>query len=141
MGTEYGLDWRVQVGDGADPEVFTEIGGEIQFTWSRSSDEIDESTKDDGAYGSTSYGQQKIKIAMSGNLKLPNAGIKRVSDVSKLRPPHLQVKIMKGAIVKFDGLMAVGNFSIEAPLKGPATYNYDLSNVGAPDTDDLTATV
>jgi hypothetical protein len=79
MGTERGLDWRIQIGDGGGPEVFTNIGGEISFDWKRSSEEIDESTKDDGIYGSTSYGQQKIMISVNGNLKLPDTASRRRS--------------------------------------------------------------
>jgi hypothetical protein len=139
MGTEHGLDWRVQVGDGAGPEVFTNIGGEISFDWQRASEEIDESTKDDGMYGSTSYGQQKITFNVNGNVKLPDTGLERVSDIAKTSPPEVNIKIMKGATVKYAGLVAIGNFSTSHPKNGPVTYSFVMSNKGAPTTDDLGA--
>jgi hypothetical protein len=122
MGTERGLDWRVQIGDGATPEVFTDIGGEISFDWKRSSEEIDESTKDDGIYGSSTFGQQKITISVNGNVKLPDTALEAAATASKASPPQVNVKLVKGAIVKFAGLVAIGNFSCSFPKSGPATY-------------------
>jgi hypothetical protein len=139
MGTERGLDWRIQIGDGGGPEVFTNIGGEISFDWKRSSEEIDESTKDDGIYGSTSYGQQKIMISVNGNLKLPDTGLEAAAATSKASPPEVNVKIVKGATVKFAGLVAIGNFSTTHNKTGPVTWSFDMANVGAPTTDNLGA--
>lgn len=139
MGTERGLDWRIQIGDGGGPEVFTNIGGEISFDWKRSSEEIDESTKDDGIYGSTSYGQQKIMISVNGNLKLPDTGLEAAAAASKASPPEVNVKIVKGATVKFHGLIAIGNFSTTHNKTGPVTYSFDMANVGTPIVDNLGA--
>jgi hypothetical protein len=140
MGTERGLDWRIQIGDSGTPtELFNNIGGEISFEWKRSSEEIDESTKDDGIYGSTSYGQQKIMISVNGNLKLPDTGIQAAAAASKASPPEVNVKIVKGATVKFAGKVAIGNFSTSHDKKGPVTWSFDMANVGAPTTDNLGA--
>lgn len=139
MGTEYGKDWRIKIGDGAVPEVFTPIGGETSFDWKRSSQEIDLSDKDSGVYGSSSYGQQKITISVSGNVKLPDVGLEKAADVAKSAPPEVTVQITKGATVKFEGLVGVGNFSTSHGKDGPVTYSFDLSNIGAPTTDDLGA--
>jgi hypothetical protein len=139
MGTERGLDWRIQIGDGGGPEVFTNIGGEISFDWKRSSEEIDESTKDDGIYGSTSFGQQKISITANGNVKVPDTGLSALATASKASPPEVNVKIVKGATVKFAGKVAVGNFSTTHNKTGPVTWSCDLMNVGAPTTDNLMA--
>jgi predicted secreted protein len=139
MGTERGLDWRIQIGDGGGPEVFTNIGGEISFDWKRTSEELDESTKDDGIYGSTSYGQQKISISVNGNLKLPDTGLEAASTAAKASPPEVNVKIVKGATTKFAGKVAIGNFSTSHNKTGPVTYSFDMMNVGAPTTDNLGA--
>jgi hypothetical protein len=139
MGTERGLDWRIQIGDGGSPEAFTNIGGEISFDWKRSSEEIDESTKDDGIYGSTSYGQQKIMISANGNVKLPDTGLQALVAASKASPPEVNIKIVKGATTKFAGKVAAGNFSTAHNKTGPVTWSCDLANVGAPTTDDLGA--
>lgn len=139
MGSERGLDYRLQIGDGATPEVFTNIGGEVSFEWKRSSEEIDESTKDDGMYGSSTFGQQKITISANGNVKLPDTGLESVSDTAKSSPPEATLKIVKGTTVKFSGKVAIGNFSSTFPKSGPATYSFDAVNVGAPTVDDLGA--
>jgi hypothetical protein len=139
MGTERGLDWRIQIGDGGGPEVFTNIGGEITFDWKRSSEEIDESTKDDGIYGSSSYGQQKITISASGNVKLPDTGLEGAFATSKAAPPEVSIKIVRAATTKFAGKVAIGNFSTTHNKTGPVTWSFDMVNVGAPTTDDLGA--
>jgi predicted secreted protein len=139
MSSEYGKDWRIEIGDGAGTEVFTAIGGETGFDWSRSSQEIDISDKDSGVYGSRSYGQQTISIRVQGNVKLPDVALERASDQAKASPPELNVRIRKGVTTKFAGKVAIGNFSTSHPKDGPVTYSFDLSNVGAPTTDDLGA--
>jgi hypothetical protein len=139
MGQEYGDDWRLQIGDGGGTEVFSNIGGEVSFDWKRSSKEVDIATKDDGVYGANTYLQQTITISVSGKLKLPDVGLQRASDVSKALPPQANVKIKKGTTVKLAGAFAIGNFSISAPKGDVVTYSFDMSNVGAPTTDNLGA--
>jgi hypothetical protein len=113
MGTERGLDWRIQIGDGGGPEVFTNIGGEISFDWKRSSEEIDESTKDDGPTAARPIGQQKITFSVNGNLKLPDPGLEAAFAPRRLAARG-QRKVVKGATVKFAGKVAIGNFSGDA---------------------------
>lgn len=138
---EYGKDWRLQIGDGADPdEAFTNVGGEGSLDWKRSSDNIDLSSKDDGIYKSQSFGQQTITLSLSGKVKLPDTGLQAAFAASKTSPPEVNVQIVKGAVVKFAGRVGVGNFSCSFPDDGPATYSFDMTNVGAPTTDDLGAT-
>lgn len=139
MGTEYGKDWRIHIGDGAGVEAFTQIGGELSFTWQRQSQEIDDSTKDDGDYGSTHYGQQKITFNVNGNVKLPDVGLERASDVSKSATKEANIKVMKGATVKYQGKVKIGNFSTEHGKDGPVTYTLAMANAGAPTIDDLGA--
>jgi predicted secreted protein len=140
MGVEYGKDWRIKIGDGGGTEVFDAIGGEGSFDWARASDEIDLSSKDDGIYKSTGYGQQAITFSISGKVKLPDAGLERADTVSKSSPPEVNIQVVKGAVIKFEGRVAIGNFSCSFPSDGPATYSFAMKNVGAPVTDDLGAT-
>lgn len=141
MGIEYGKDWRIRVGDGADPaEVFSDVGGEGSFDWERASDEIDLSSKDDGVYKSTGYGQQAITFQVTGKVKLPDPkGLERVAELSKTSPPEVVIQIVKNDIVKFEGKVAIGNFSTSFPHDGPATYSFSMKNVGAPEVDNLGA--
>jgi predicted secreted protein len=140
MANEYGKDWRVCIGDGVpETEAFVALGGETGFSFRRSSEEVDLSDKDSGAYGSTGYGQQKITINVSGNLKLPDASFTKLSAASKASPPEINVQIKKGIIIKFHGKVGIGNFSSEHPRNGAVTYSVDLSNIGAPIVDDLGA--
>lgn len=140
MGSEYGKDWRIKIGDGAsESEAFNPIGGETSLDWKRASDEIDLSSKDDGAYKSGSYGQQAITFTVSGNVKLPDVGLEQADTISKASPPEVNIEVVKGAVVKYSGKVGIGNFSASFPKDGPATYSFDMKNVGAPTVDDLGA--
>lgn len=138
--SEYGKDWRVYIGDGGSTEAFNPVGGETSVDWTRTSDEIDLSSKDDGIYKSSGYGQQAVSFRISGNVKLPDPGLQRASDVSKLSPPQVNVQIRKGAIIKYQGPVGIGNFSTSFPKQGAATYSYDLKATAAPTIDNLGAT-
>lgn len=141
MGYEYGKDWRIKIGDGQATEAFDNLGGEGSFEFKRSSDNIDLSSKDDGAYKAQGYGQQSITISVTGKLKLPDVGLERVLTVSKGSPPEVNIKIMKGAIVKFAGRIGIGNFSLSAPQDGAIPYSFDMSAVSAPTVDSIAAAV
>lgn len=140
MGKEYGKNWRVEIGDGLVSEGFDAIGGETGFDWSRSSKEIDTSSKDDGNYATKGYGRQSVNIQVNGKVSLPDAGLERAADVAKSATPEVNIRITKGAVVKFEGLMAIGNFSTSHPDDEVCTYRFDLSTAAAPDVDDLGAT-
>lgn len=137
---EYGEDWRVEIGDGAQPTVFTMIAGETGFDFKRSASEIDDSDKDGGSYGSSSFGQQKLTMSVKGNLKLPDAGFSRAFAVSKTKPPHTPCKVLKGAIVKYSGSVAVGPISTTHNKDATVDYSFDMVNRGQPLVDDLGAT-
>lgn len=136
-----GKDVILKVGDGAGSEVFTALGGEGELSWSRSSDEIDLTTKDDDTYKNSSYGLQSISIGVSGKVKLPDTALERVDTVAKSGTPNVNVQIYRRdtSVVIFAGAVAVGNFSCEFPSGGAATYSFAMKNVGAPTTDDIGA--
>lgn len=136
MSNEFGKDWRVHIKSGA---AFIAIGGETSLRWGRSSAEQDVGDKDSGTYGATSYGQQKITFAVGGNLKLPDAGFTAAETASKASPPQIEIQIKRGNVIKFQGLIAIGNFSAEFPKEGPATYSLDMANAAAPTVDNLSA--
>lgn len=140
MAKEFGKNWRVKIGDGEVSEAFDTIGGEVGFEWSRSSKEIDTSTKDDGQYATRGYGRQTVTIRVNGKVSLPDDGLERAAEVAKSATPEVNVQITKGAVVKFEGLMAIGNFSTSHPDDDVCTYSFDLSTAEAPETDDLGAT-
>jgi len=136
MANEFGNDWRVAIKSG---DGFIPIGGETSLDWKRSSQEQDISDKDSGVYGATSYGQQKITFAVAGNLKLPDAGFAAAEAASKSSPPQVEVQIKKGNVIKYHGLIAIGNFSASFPKDAPATFSMDMANAAAPIVDAFTA--
>jgi len=140
MATEFSNAWRIEVGDGQATEDFDLVGGEVAFDWSRSSKEIDTSSKDDGAYGTAGYGRQSVSFRANGKLKLPDPGIERIATVSKSATPELTLRVTKGGIVKYEGKVAIGNFSLSFPDDDVATYSYEAKSAAAPTIDNLGAT-
>jgi hypothetical protein len=141
MGVENGEDWRIKIGDGAGTEAFNAIGGEVSFSWARSSSDIDKSSKDNSVYATGTYGRQQLTISVNGKTTLPDTGLERVNTIQKSATPEANVRIVKGTIIKFEGLMAVGNFNGEFPDQGPSTYSFTLKPAAVPTTDNLAATV
>lgn len=137
MANEQGKDWRLFIKAG---NALIPVGGETSLSMKRASEKQDTSDKDSGIYGSSQYGQQTVSFSLSGNLKLPDAGFTALEAASKLSPPNIEVQLQRSGVVKYDGMVSVGNFSADFPTKGPATYSCDMDNAAAPTVDDLSAT-
>src|SRR3546814_16683951 len=92
---------------------------------------MDFSTKDDDVYGSAGYGLQTITFNVQGKLKLPDTALERIDTIAKSGNPVVNIKIMKGAVEKFVGAVAVGNFLSSFPHDGPATFRFTARNAAA----------
>lgn len=137
MPFELGKDWRLYIGSGGGSETFAALGGEGSLEVQRASDDIDLTSKDDATYKSGSYGLQQITLSVSGKLNLPDTALARLETVIKSGNPNVNIQVKKGSTIKFACAVAVGNFSASFPAEGPATYSFNMRNVGAPTTDAL----
>ena len=140
MAIEFGKNWRLKFGDGEASEAFDASGGEGGLDWTRQSMEIDTGSKDTGQYGTMGYGRQTVSFRVSGKLTLPDTGLERADEIAKSATPEVNVQVVKGSIVKFEGLVSIGNFSCSFPDDEVATYSFDMKVADAPVTDDLGAT-
>ena len=68
------------------------------------------------------------------------SGDERVDEIAKSGTPEVNVQICKGAIVKFQGLLAIGNFSVSFPDDDVATYSFEMKTAAVPTIDNLPAT-
>lgn len=137
MANQFGKEYRIYVGDGdEEDEVFTAIGGETSFSYQANTPDIDLTDKD-GA--KTSYGTRSHKFALKGNLKLPDVGFSALYAASKASPPHVNIQVKRGAVIKWQGLVAVGNMNYDADTNGPIPFTADLSNADTPVVDNLVA--
>lgn len=139
MAYQLGKDWRFCVGDGGGTEVFTAIGGEGSFEWSRASDSIDLSSKDDGTYKFGTYGLQTISFNVTGKVVLPDTALERIDTIAKSGAPTLNIQIKKGSTVKFNAEVGIGNFSCSFPNGDAATYSFTAMLSDTPVVDDLGA--
>lgn len=140
MSYQYGKDWRIKVKTGAS--TYATLGGEGQWDYKVSSDKIDFSSKDDVGVKAQGFGLRAIDFSVQGKVKIPDAGLKAVSDASKAVPPEIEMQLVDAAgIVKYDGMMGVGNFSASGPDNAPVTYSFDLAAIQTPTVEDLMAVV
>ena len=86
------------------------------------------------------YGRQTVSFRVSGKLTLPDTGLERADEIAKSATPEVNVQVVKGSIVKFEGLVSIGNVSCSFPDDEVATYSFDMKVADAPVTDDLGAT-
>ena len=128
--TELGKDWRLKVGDADAP-----IGGEKTFDWNRASNDVDTSDKD-GPSGVLIPG--RVSFAVQGTVKLPDPGIAAIYAASKTGA-QIPLQAVKGAVVKYDGPVTVGNWKGSFPNDGPATYSFDMTAAAPATVDDLVA--
>lgn len=137
MSTERGIDTRLSFGDGATgTENFNPLGGEKSFDWNQASNDVDTSDKD-GPSGVFIPG--RISFSAQGNVKLPSAGFSAAYAASKSGNP-IDLKVMKGAIVRYAGKVTIGNFKASYPNDGSVTYSFDMANADQPTVNDLTVT-
>lgn len=140
MATKQGKDSRLHIGDGATPtEAFDMIAGETNWDYAATSNEIDESSKDDGELAAFGYGQRKVTIKVNGIVKLPDDGLSRAIEVSKSQTKRTNIKLLEGAIVLYAGEVAIGNVQMTGPKDGPRTWSFDMVASAVPTTDNLAA--
>lgn len=137
-----GGTWRIEIGDGQTTEKFGVIGGETSFDWSRQAKEYDNSSKDDDAYSFVGYGAKTISIRAAGKTKLPDTGLERADAVSRAATPTVNIRIVEiaSAVVKYEGLMGIGNISVSFSNDEPSTWSFDLKSAATPTKDNLGAT-
>jgi hypothetical protein len=79
-------------------------------------------------------------MGVSGKLDLPDAAFEDVYAYAKSGSPEFNIEVRKATTVKYKGKMAIsGTFSTDAPVDGTVDYNFEMTNVGAPTTDSITA--
>src|SRR5579871_4551770 len=131
-----GKNYRLKVGDGSSSEVFSPVGGEGTLSFKGSSDTIDKSSKDDGNYKSSAFGQMSGTISLGGVLKLPDTGLAALDAAAKAGTPiDIQVVDTLTTTTKFAASVWVGNRNIDLNNNEAVKYSFDLALNGAPSID------
>lgn len=134
MATERGTDTRLYIKSGG--AAFVKVGGETKFTFKRSRPEEDTSDKDGGK---SQYGQAKISISISGNTKLPDAGLTALEAASHDGAEPVEIQLKHGDTIRFHCLVSIGNYQGDYPI-GTATWQADMTNADTPIVDNLLST-
>lgn len=134
---QLGKNFRLKISDGAATPAWLSIAGEQKVSRKSSSDSIDISSKDDGAYKASTFGQKTVTLSVNGVTKIPDAGYTRLYAVQKLSPPTTDFQIVNTITneIVFQGSMSVGNFSDEYDQKSGVTWSTDLTLSAAPTID------
>lgn len=80
MAKSQGTFTKLLMGDGADPEVFTELEGQVTGSYSISTNTIDISDKDSGGWGATGVGTRNMTLSVGGIVNWPATQVKALSD-------------------------------------------------------------
>ena len=136
---QLGKNIRAQVGVGATP-TYTNVNGEQSIAFKTSPDKIDASSKDDGDYKISFYGQMDIAITITGKAKLPDTALAAVETARKTLGGTVPVQLVDTSsanAVKFAAVCSVGAFQVDYSDKDAVSYSIELSLAAAPTTDSL----
>ncbi|MBB4152903.1 putative secreted protein [Sphingomonas jinjuensis] len=129
---EFGKDTRISVSVDNGTTWLT-IAGEKSFDFARASSDTDISDKDGPAKVFT---PGVVTLAVSGNVKLPDAGLTAVYNAIKTGGVIL-AKAAKGSTARYNGPVTAGNWKGTFGQDGPVPYSFDLAAAGPATTDTL----
>ena len=139
MSKKLGNDYRLFIGDGGGPEVFTEIAGQQDLSISRSAQSIDTSTKDNFPYATQAPGLRTLSIPFNLIPDLPDAdgygALESAANATTPVPVTFQVKT--GATVVFEGSMYITDFNTSFAQNDAVKATGTLVAADAPTTDAL----
>ncbi|WP_085908280.1 phage tail tube protein [Kiloniella majae] len=129
---ESGINVLLKIGDGADPEVFTELAGQKSTQLNLTSSPVDTSNKTTGGWGRTLAGLNNGTVTCSGTAEWPDtAGIKRLETVFGARGTINCELIVNTAGDKWAGAFSITSLDISGDDNGAAVYSLNLQNAGA----------
>jgi TP901-1 family phage major tail protein len=118
--------------------TFVQLKAQGGLTISRSTDKIETSTKDTGAYKTNIPGQQDLTLKQEGKLDLPDPALEAIFAASKSRA-SIKIQIRDGDFSatknQFECIMAVGNFNRGESLNDAASFDFELYASEAPTID------
>lgn len=139
MAKKLGNDYRLFIGDGAGPEVFTEIKGQQNLSITRNGATIDTSTKDNAPYGTQAPGLRTLSIAFALIPDLPDAlgytAFETFALASSSTPKNFQIK--KGSTVVFLGSLYCTDLNTTFDMNDAVKATGTLVSAAAPTTDAL----
>ncbi len=131
MAFSKGSDFIVKVGNGATPEVFTALAGQVSANVSSSADRIDTSNKADGAYGSSLAGKLNVSVSVSGITDWDDDMLQRIeSQYTARNRINLEITQSTGAR-KEAGAFAILSFELTGDDNDVQKYSVNFQSVGA----------
>lgn len=141
MARELGRFFKVYVGDGASPEVFTAIAGQEGLDRNAATNLIDQSNKSDNPYAVQAPGRTTLTVSISGKRIIPDAaGLERVYSQFKAQAAtNFRVVNEEPSpdLTVLEGSFYISSFSQGDADEDNATYSFDLTVASAPTTDTL----
>ena len=134
-----GVDFLLKVNTGtAQTPVWTVIGGQRGATLSLTSEQIDASNKQSGAWKTSVPGMMSwsidadaVMLTDASGLSIDAGRAKLLTVFSNRELVHVRYVRKDGS--KFQGYAAITDLSEESPHDGVATYKITLAGAGAPE--------
>jgi hypothetical protein len=140
MAKRLGNTHRVYV-ESTTPGTFNPIKGETTLSRSRQSQQIDSTSKDDGAYGTSFAGTKSLSITCGFILDLPDAtGAERLFSLATANPSapfNVQIRKAPYAVgdLVFAGSVNCTGLDDSADLNAMQSISVTLTAAAAPSTD------
>jgi TP901-1 family phage major tail protein len=130
MAFSKGSDCIVKVGNGATPEVFTALAGQVSASVSSSADRIDTSNKADGAFGSSIAGKLNISVSVGGIIDWDDEMLQRIETQYNARNSiNLEIPQSTGAR-KVKGTFSILSFETSGDDNDVQKYSISFQSVG-----------
>lgn len=131
MAKEDGVNVLLKVGDGASPEVFTTLAGQLNTQLQIETDEIDHTAKDSGDFGEYAPARMRVTVTCSGKAKWADS-------VTALE--NLLTALQTGAAINVEchvnsdgdkyAFSAIASGGITGQDKESTQYDFTLRNAG-----------
>lgn len=138
MGTKrIGTNCKVQIGNGATPEVFTTISGNTNLSVTRQGNTVDTSTKDDYPYGTSAAGTRSVSISATFRPELPDASGYDALVTAAAATTPFNIQIVDGATVVFSCSVYVTTRDNTLNINAAGEASCTFVNAAPPTVDDL----
>ena len=126
-----GRDFIIEIGDGASPEVFTQLGALRTNSLNLNNRPVDVTNKDTTAgftAWDTATSVKEMQVSGEGFFDDSDSALSRLRTVANSSDPVANFRLVDGTGNRFAGEFVVESFGQEGPTEGPVTYSLTLRN-------------
>lgn len=131
-GKELGKNCIFKVGDGASPETFNKVSGQVDTKFAFAANAIDTTDKDSGTWGSSISGPKKATVTLQGEAVWPDtSGLEALRSAFDSGDEINGHAVFNSAGAYYAGSWCITALEIDAPTNDVTKYSITLMNAGA----------